>query len=423
MEMLQVNDTEHDRMKNMPQDVYDAQKRMRVKNPDWLAIRSIGGYLKRITGSVTGSLLGFNPYETQDHAVSELISSTFSGNIATQWGQNHEADALAKFVDWAKLHFNNPDVFVKEYGLIVDREKPWFGYSPDGEVHVPCEGQDDERYLLEIKCPFSKRNVVPAASENYANGEPLYGEHDWPDGSSGPVPVYYWFQMQLGFYTMKMKNGFFVIWNPHVTQVFHVQYSEEYVEQVMIPQATKVYWDMYLPRLRIHLATREATKGVSLEKCEKTTPSVHAPFTFDDDEAGVSACDACDDACDDACADACGDVSSCDASSPKRKKSRTKETTGRIEMRVAGISYRKEACQAALDDPKPKTVTLRPDPTNRYDSKAIKVIINDKYHIGFVPKLSQADVHSMLASESFKCELDDMGTFTHGYYARVVASC
>lgn len=476
--MLQVNDMEHERMKNMPQDVYDAQKKMRVKNPDWLAIRSIGGYLKRFTGSVIGALLGYNTYQNQNKALQELITPTFKGNVFTKWGQDHEADALENFIEWAKVHFNDQGVFVKEYGLVVDREKPWFGYSPDGEVHVPAGDDDDsedkgdgdderselnkqsdgdskgdgadaaktdrgtDRYLLEIKCPYSKRAVIPESSEMYTQGEPLYGVHDWPDGNSGPVPVHYWFQMQLGFYTMNMTHGFFVIWNPYVTQVFHVQYSQDYVKNVMIPEATRVYWEMYLPRLRTHLVTREVMKmgdddqtggNGRTDDCQ----GVHSAFDLSDadyDREGDREGDHKDTnfgrntkrAKRTTSAHDAFDLSDAgfgnDTNKVRETQTSSIATPCTIKMRVAGISYRKDACAAAMQEG-PSRVTLEHEKTNKHDPNAVKVMINDKHHIGYVPKASQMDVLSMFANKKdLKVELDDLGTFTHGYYARVIVS-
>jgi|SRR5690554_82472 len=100
----------------------------------------------RITGSRIGSILGLNPYTTRDDVLREMVrelfgvEKEFQGNVATEYGTEHEADALSEY-EAVTGHI------VDEVGLIVHPEHEWLAASPDGLVN------DD--HGVEIKCPYS----------------------------------------------------------------------------------------------------------------------------------------------------------------------------------------------------------------------------------------------------------------------------
>ena len=59
-----------------------------------------------------------------------------------------------------------------------------------------------------------------------------------------------------------------------------------------------------------------------------------------------------------------------------------------LEFTIAGMSYR-----GNLDDYLGEHVgTLEPEPTNPYDSNAIKILAEDGHHVGYVPKDMTAEV-------------------------------
>ena len=107
----------------------------------WFAAR-----VSRITGSRAGAILGLNPYQSRDDVMREMVreyfnaEKEFTGNVATEWGTEHEAEALAEFEAWT-------GEMVDEAGLIVHPEHDWLAASPDGLIG-DAEG-------LEIKCPYS----------------------------------------------------------------------------------------------------------------------------------------------------------------------------------------------------------------------------------------------------------------------------
>jgi putative phage-type endonuclease len=243
--LLSVTEGEAHRIAHLPQDVTLADGTM-VKNPEWLAARRPHG-IARFTGSALAALIGYNPYSTAKKAVGELITPTFSGNAFTKWGGDHEDHACDKFVEWSRLEHPDKTYVVKHYGLMIHPTTPWLAYSPDGDVEIRdgVTGCVTDRALLEIKCPGSSKYKSKAASS-----DPIYGVHKWPNEKEGPCPVYYWFQIQLGCYIFERKYCFFVIWIPAQTQVFNIDFDEDYFISETLPAARKSYWENYIPALR-----------------------------------------------------------------------------------------------------------------------------------------------------------------------------
>lgn len=104
-----------------------------------------------------------------------------------------------------------------------------------------------------------------------------------------------------------------------------------------------------------------------------------------------------------------------------------------IQFPVSGISFKKKNVQYILNLKNihsPFQVELLPEPTNKYDKKAIKVIVGfeniqeDIYSceslplcIGYVPRNMTKHIAPHL--EQGKATLLDIGEFHAGYYARV----
>lgn len=113
------------------------------RTPEWHQARK-----GRITASAVGAILGNSPYATRDDVMRRMVreyhgaESEFSGNIATEYGNFHEAGALAEY----QMETGNA---VEKVGFITKED--WAGCSPDGLVGLVGG--------LEIKCPFGKRKM------------------------------------------------------------------------------------------------------------------------------------------------------------------------------------------------------------------------------------------------------------------------
>jgi putative phage-type endonuclease len=114
---------------------------MEQRTPEWFQARR-----GRITASSVGAILGNSPNATRADVMRRMVREwrnaepEFTGNIATEYGQNNEAGALVEY----QMDTGNA---VDAVGFVTRED--WAGASPDGLI-----GDDG---LLEIKCPFSMR--------------------------------------------------------------------------------------------------------------------------------------------------------------------------------------------------------------------------------------------------------------------------
>lgn len=121
------------------------------RDPAWYAQR-----VGRITASRVGAILGLGKFATRADVLRAMVrealgaESEFAGNEATEYGQAHEADALAEYERHA-------GVMVEPCGLCVHPEHDWLAASPDGLVGA--EG------AVECKAPYRARYTEP--SEEY----------------------------------------------------------------------------------------------------------------------------------------------------------------------------------------------------------------------------------------------------------------
>ena len=172
-----------------------------------------------ITGSRIGAILGLNPYQTAEDVMRDMVRdhfgypSEFNGNIMTDYGIKNEPIAQAEF---EKQH----QMKVHETGL--HKIEDWLGTSPDGLVSKPND--DEITAVLEIKCPFSKRN-----------GEDFGTIKQYP---------HYHAQTQYEMYTTGHETLFFFQWSPFKTstEILHIDY--DFIERT-IPKL-KEFHERYL---------------------------------------------------------------------------------------------------------------------------------------------------------------------------------
>lgn len=100
----------------------------------------------KVTGSRVAPILGLSPYGTRDSVMRELVRGhfkepeEFTGNVATDWGNDHEAAAIAEYEQTYNVTVHGAQEFV------THPVYPFLGCSPDGLI-----GADG---MIEVKCPF-----------------------------------------------------------------------------------------------------------------------------------------------------------------------------------------------------------------------------------------------------------------------------
>jgi len=126
-----------------------------------------------------------NPYSNKKEFIYKKCNKgkSFTGSIATRWGQKYEPVATEIYEKHNKLQ-------VLEFGLMPHPTLEWLGASPDGIT--------DKNVMLEIKCPFRRK-------------------------ITGIPPFYYWIQVQIQLEVCGLKYCDFLectIWEYKTEQDF-----------------------------------------------------------------------------------------------------------------------------------------------------------------------------------------------------------
>lgn len=170
------------------------------RSAEWYTLKS-----RTIGGSEIATLLGLNPFRTEQALIAEKIGlGGFDGNTATRWGtiMEHITKCWCEIV----LQTNN----IEEAGSIpgvIDRQR----YSPDGLgiVRLKCYDDTYEWYivLFEFKAPLGS---LP----------------------NGKIPKYYMPQVQTGLLNIPLADvGIFVNNCYRICSFEQIGFSEDYNEE------------------------------------------------------------------------------------------------------------------------------------------------------------------------------------------------
>lgn len=172
---------------------------MEQRSEDWFNARKV-----RVTGSAAGAILGLDPNRTRDDVLRDMVREyhgelrEFQGNIATQHGVIHEAEALQDYEFHQK-------VSVTPASFCIHDTQSWIGASPDGFV-----GSD---IVLEIKCPFGLRDKK----------EPVFKSiFDQP---------HYYAQAQVQMYVTNRATCHFWQWTQHGNKLEMVDYDANWLAE------------------------------------------------------------------------------------------------------------------------------------------------------------------------------------------------
>ena len=136
---------------------------------------------------------------------------------AIKWGKTKESVARAMFV---RIHSQEHGKLVyKEQGLIIDTDIPFLGASPDGLISCKSCGE----FLIEIKCPFSKRNFYP---KHAALDNSCFVDKDKKIKLKDSSYYYAQIQGQLAIAGLKLCK--LIIYTVKGIQVVDVEYSETF---------------------------------------------------------------------------------------------------------------------------------------------------------------------------------------------------
>ena len=106
----------------------------------------------RITGSRAPAILAPTPYTDRDGVMRSMVRQhfglpdEFQGNIATDWGHEHEPDAIAEYERYRGV------LVLGSQDIAIHPVYDYLAYTPDGLTGFI--GHDG---LVEVKCPFRAR--------------------------------------------------------------------------------------------------------------------------------------------------------------------------------------------------------------------------------------------------------------------------
>lgn len=212
---------------------------MEQRTPEWFEARK-----GKVTGSRVGAILGLSPFQKPKDVLRAMVrdyhgaESEFTGNPATTYGQQFEAFAQGDFELETGLD-------VDQVGLVVHPSHEWLAASPDGLI--------DHDAVLEIKCPFGKRDSAEFASII-----------DQP---------HYYAQVQIEMYCTGRKRCHFYQWSSQGSRLETVDFSMTWIESNL--HKLREFYDWYLSELdnEAHLTdlvqTKEATSLAERYKAAK----------------------------------------------------------------------------------------------------------------------------------------------------------
>lgn len=158
----------------------------------------------RVTGSAAGAILGLSQYQTADDVLRRMVRDfhgaepEFVGNVATEYGSFHEDGAITDF----ELHTGKSVTRNRQF--FIHPEHDWLGATPDGVVM-------GEAALIEVKCPYSKRNG---------------GEFKALDEQPG-----YYAQMQIEMACTGFEFCYFYQWSPHGYSIEVVERCDRWLDE------------------------------------------------------------------------------------------------------------------------------------------------------------------------------------------------
>jgi putative phage-type endonuclease len=175
----------------------------------------------RVTASRAGAILGLSPFAGPDDVLREMVREylgaerEFTGNVATEWGKQHEADAVAEAEFAGGVEFSDTGDQQKFYPY-----EDWLGATPDG--YIPTLGA-----IVEVKCPYSKRNSAEFQS---LNAQP-----------------HYYAQIQVAMLCAHSTLCALIQWSPLSIEVEHVEFNQSWIEE-NLPKL-KAFHERYLSEL------------------------------------------------------------------------------------------------------------------------------------------------------------------------------
>ena len=188
------------------------------QNKLWLKERS-----KRITSSQANKVYTRRRnFETLADSFNVVKKFPKFVQEALDYGNTYEKVAKQKFFDYMTYRLKK-NVFIRETGLVVQPYLFWLGASPDGLL---IDSSCNEPALIEIKCPYTKRNLSP--SELLKDEKFYVLEKDGVTYLRKDHQFGYFTQVQLAMGLAQVNYCFFIVYTYKGLLITKVPFDEIY---------------------------------------------------------------------------------------------------------------------------------------------------------------------------------------------------
>lgn len=204
-------------------------------------------------------------YESLVKSIMEKKSTDDLKNVpAIKWGRTKEKKAKSEYLTkFTKFH---KDLIIEEHGLVVYEKCHFIRGSPDGIVNCACHG----RRLLEIKCPYSVRNLTVA--EAVKSGKLKYLKLDKGRYHLLTTDTYY-SQVQglMGICGLSLCN--LIVWTEKEIVTVPVHFDKNYFEEKIVPSCKDFFRRTVIPRLLIEQETDIVPQNENVEISISPSPA------------------------------------------------------------------------------------------------------------------------------------------------------
>lgn len=229
----------------------EERTRKQASTPRWFQFRA-----GRITASNLKAVCTTN---VTDPSVSLIKKICYPDNklntAAVKYGRNNEAAALESYKSLAAQHHTN--VRFSEVGLVVSREEPYFGATPDHLVECECCGKG----TVEVKCPYTVRETclrdLLSQTKSHiveADGSLVLKEDDE-----------YFYQVQGQMFACNVEYADFVLWKEGEINVERVRRNNTFLENAL-KKARTFFYNVILLELVGHWFTRMREAAEALQE-------------------------------------------------------------------------------------------------------------------------------------------------------------
>jgi len=212
------------------------------RSPDWYEARKY-----RLTGSNFGGAAGHYPdklNKTPKSVLHDMLwPGSFKGSAATRYGTDREPLIHQVVETFMHTRRSNPDtqkVWLEECGLIVSKEHPWLGVSPDDFILIyDSQKKEYDIGLAEYKAPYQTKYFYDSCPHYY---------YDQFQGQMALARSY--LRIRYPDVQLSEQSGTwtkFCVWSPNATQVNHYTLDEAYW-QTLFETLRNFYMNEMLPR-------------------------------------------------------------------------------------------------------------------------------------------------------------------------------